>query len=98
MFSNGVAHEKQKTFLMQICKIAQKTKILPIAAKFVEEYSRKWHDAGNLNEFVHELLVGRRCNNVINIPTLFLDLKFAKKMITINFRTFEECLQIPFEQ
>ncbi|KAL9988425.1 hypothetical protein ACROYT_G002868 [Oculina patagonica] len=44
MFSNGVAHEKQKTFLMQICKIAQQSKIFEKSVKLIKEYSTIWQN------------------------------------------------------
>ena len=46
MFSNGPKHEKQKEFLMKICKVAQSSKVLPVAIKVVTEYLRKWEHAG----------------------------------------------------
>ena len=46
MFSNGVPHEKQKTFLMQICKIAQESKIFETSVKVVKEYCTIWQNAG----------------------------------------------------
>lgn len=49
MFSNGVAHEKQKTFLLQICKIAQQSKIFETTLKLIKEYSTRWQNAGKVN-------------------------------------------------
>ena len=46
MFSNGVPHEKQKTFLMQICKIAQRNKIFETSIRIFKEYSKIWQNAG----------------------------------------------------
>lgn len=48
MFSNGVAHEKQKTFLMQICKIAQQSKIFEKSVKLIKEYSTIWQNEGKI--------------------------------------------------
>jgi len=48
MFSNGVPHENQKTFLMQICKIAQQSKIFETSVKLIKEYSTIWLNAGNI--------------------------------------------------
>ena len=48
MFSNGVPHENQKTFLMQICKIAQQSKIFETSVKLVKEYCTIWQNAGNV--------------------------------------------------
>jgi len=45
MFSNGVPHENQKTFLMAICKIAQKGKIFDTSVKLIKEYSTIWQNA-----------------------------------------------------
>lgn len=45
MFSNGIPHEKQKTFLMQICKIAQESKIFDTSLKLIREYSTSWQNA-----------------------------------------------------
>ena len=48
MFSNGVPHENQKTFLMQICKIAQESKVFETSVKLIKEYSTIWQNAGNV--------------------------------------------------
>jgi len=48
MFSNGVPHENQKTFLMQICKIAQQSTIFETSVKLIKEYSTIWQNAGNV--------------------------------------------------
>lgn len=48
MFSNGVPHENQKTFLMQICKIAQQSKIFETSVKLIKEYCTIWLNAGNI--------------------------------------------------
>lgn len=45
MFSNGVPHENQKTFLMRICKIAQQSKIFETSVKLIKEYSTIWQNA-----------------------------------------------------
>lgn len=46
MFSNGIPHQKQKAFLVQICKIAQRSKIFDTSLKLIKEYSRNWEKAG----------------------------------------------------
>ena len=46
MFSNGIPHEKQKTFLIQICKIAQQSKIFDASVKLFKEYCNTWQNAG----------------------------------------------------
>ncbi|KAJ7339349.1 hypothetical protein OS493_005743 [Desmophyllum pertusum] len=45
MFSNGIPHEKQKTFLLQICEIAQQSKIFETSVKIIKEYSTIWQNA-----------------------------------------------------
>lgn len=46
MFANGIPHEKQKAFLMQLCKIAQQGKIFETSVKLLREYSTLWQNAG----------------------------------------------------
>lgn len=48
MFSNGIPHEKQKTFLLQICEIAQQSKIFETSVKIIKEYSTIWQNAGKV--------------------------------------------------
>ena len=52
MFSNGVPHENQKTFLMRICKIAQQSKIFETSVKLIKEYSTTWQNAGNVTFYL----------------------------------------------
>ena len=46
MFSNGIPHEKQKTFLIQICKLAQESRIFDASLKLFKEYAKIWQNAG----------------------------------------------------
>lgn len=45
MFANGIPHEKQKAFLIQLCKVAQQGKIFETSVKLVREYSTIWQNA-----------------------------------------------------
>ena len=44
MFSNGIAHEHQKAFVMELCEVAQQSQIIPTATKVVAEYLAKWSE------------------------------------------------------
>lgn len=54
MFSNGIPHQKQKAFLVQICKIAQRSKIFDTSLKLVKEYSTIWENAGEYTNVLTE--------------------------------------------
>ena len=52
MFSNGVAHDQQKAFVMNICEVAQKAKIIPAAIKVIKEYLTKWDELSS-SEYIN---------------------------------------------
>ncbi|XP_029184932.2 allene oxide synthase, chloroplastic-like isoform X2 [Acropora millepora] len=57
MFSNGIPHQKQKAFLVQICKIAQRSKIFDTSLKLIKEYSRNWEKADSQLKATWELSI-----------------------------------------
>lgn len=61
MFSNGIPHQKQKAFLVQICKIAQRSKIGDTSLKLIKEYSRNWEKAGKYTKVRTEKKKQRQC-------------------------------------